>query len=248
MKTRRKKTARLNRRKLATVRRARASSADNLKAKLDQRTRERDEALEQQAATSEILKVIRRSANQLQPVLDSIVATAAGLCQADYAMIHRFEHGRFRLVAANKVEADYIKWLGQNPAKADRGSVSGRAVIERTTVHIPDVFADPEYTRWESQKRGQTRSLLGVPLLRESVPIGVIGLHRTEMRPFTDKQIELVTTFANQAVIAIENARLLNELRESLQQQRATADVLKVISRSRFELQPVFDAVLENAA
>ena len=213
--TRRKKTARPDRGKRAAAGRARSPSAAKLKKQLDQRTRERDEAVEQQAATSEILKVISRSANRLQPVLDSIVATAAGLCQADYAMIHRFEHGRFRLVAANKVEADYIKWLGQNPAKADRGSVSGRAVIERTTVHIPDVFADPEYTRWEPQKRGQTRSLLGVPLLRESVPIGVIGLHRTEMRPFTDKQIELVTTFANQAVIAIENARLLNELRES---------------------------------
>src|SRR5262249_17376331 len=122
------------------------------------RTRELTESLEYRTATSEVLNVISRSPSELQPVLDSIVATAAGLCQADSAMIHRFEHGGFRLVAANKVDADYVKWLAQNPAKADRGSISGRAVIERATIHIPDVLADPEYTRLESQKRGQHRS------------------------------------------------------------------------------------------
>src|SRR4029453_12066626 len=134
------------------------------------------------------------------------------LCHADFAMIHTLEHGRFRLVAANKVEANYIKWLARNPPGADRGSISGRGVGQRATVHIPDVLADPEYSRSESQKRGGQRSMLGVPLMRESVPIGVIALHRTEVRPFTDKQIELVTTFADQAVIAIENARLFDEV------------------------------------
>ena len=209
------------------------------------------EALEQQAATSEVLNVISRSPTQLQPVLDSIVATAADLCQADFAMIHTLEHGRFRLVAANKVEADYVKWLARNPPSLDRGSASGRVVAKRATVHIPDILADPEYTRSEqrreSLKRGGQRTMLGVPLMREGVPIGVIALHRTEVRPFTDKQIELVTTFASQAVIAIENVRLFNETKEALEQQTATAEVLSVISSSPGELDPVFQAILENA-
>src|SRR5262249_22660841 len=169
------------------------------------------ESLQQQTATSEVLNVISRSPTRLQPVLDSIVATAADLCQADYAMIHALEHGRCRTVAANEVEADYVKWLARNPPSMDRGSISGRAVLEHATIHVPDVLADPEYTRSESQKRGRHRSLLGVPLMREGVPIGVIALHRTEVRPFTDKQIQLVTTFADQAVIAIDDGRLVDE-------------------------------------
>jgi signal transduction histidine kinase len=227
----------------APKRRSRADPEQQLKSC----RRELAEAREQQTATSEVLRVISRSPNQLQPVLDSIVATAAELCHADFAMIHTLEHGRFRLAAANKVEANYIKWLARNPPGDDRGSISGRVVAQRATVHIPDVLADPEYTRSESQKRGRQRSMLGVPLMRESVPIGVIALHRTEVRPFTDKQIELVTTFAAQAVIAIENTRLLNELRESLQQQTATAEVLGVISSSPGELEPVFQTMLTNA-
>ena len=217
------------------------------------RTNELTESLEYRTATSEVLNVISRSPSELQPVLDSIVATAAGLCQADYAMIHRFDHGRFRLVAANKVEADYIKWLAQNPAKADRGSISGRAVIERATIHIPDVLADPEYTRLESQKRGQTRSLLGVPLLREGVPIGVIALHRTEVRPFTDKQIELVTTFADQAVIAIENVRLFDEvqartheLAQSVGELQALGEVSQAVN-STVDLETVLTTIVAKA-
>jgi two-component system, NtrC family, sensor kinase len=132
------------------------------KMKLEARAHDLAEARQQQTATSEVLKVISRSPNQLQPVLDSIVATAADLCQADYAIIRTFEHGRFRVVAANKVESDYVKWPVLNPPTADRGSISGRVVIERAAIHVHDVLADPEYTRSESQKRGQHRSLLGV--------------------------------------------------------------------------------------
>jgi two-component system, NtrC family, sensor kinase len=162
--------------------------------------------------------------------------------------------GKYHLAGSNNAKAEYIKYLSENPIEIDRGTVVGRTAVERRTVHIPDCLVDPEYTAHENARIGKFRSLLGVPMLRDGVPVGVIGLLRTLVKPYTDKEIELVSTFADQAMIAIENVRLFDEvqarthdLTESLQQQTATADVLKVISRSTFDLQTVLDTLLGSA-
>jgi GAF domain-containing protein len=219
--------------------------------------RELQESLEYQTATSEVLNVISSSKFDLQPVLDTIVETAARLCQAEFAFVFKLDADQFDLVAASKnVPTENIRWIADHAPTLtlDRGSLAGRVALERTTIHIPDVLTDRDYKEWDAQKLGGMRSLLGVPLLRDGLPVGVICLVRTVVKPFTDKQIELVTTFADQAVIAIENARLFEaeqeskrELTEALEQQTATADVLKVISRSALDLQRVLDALVESA-
>ena len=215
---------------------------------------ETQEALERQTATAEVLKVISRSAFDLQPVLDTIVQTASRLCDAEFAQIWKVQGDKYDLTATNSTATDFVKYSSDHPLLPGRDSIVGRTVLDRKTVHLPDCLADPEYKALELQKLGQYRSILGVPLLREGVPIGVIALMRAVVLPFTDKQIELVSTFADQAVIAIENVRLFDEvqartedLRESLQQQTATADVLKVINSSPGDLKPVFESILENA-
>jgi GAF domain-containing protein len=214
---------------------------------LRHRTDDLSESLEQQTATSEVLKVISRSTFDLQTVLDTLTKSAAQLCAADCGVIFMRDGDVYCLRANYGFSREAETYGLEHPLKPSRGNLTGRVALGGKAVHIPDVLADPEYTETGHQKIFGYRTNLGVPLLREKTTIGVFSLTRKEVKPFTDKQIEVATTFADQAVIAIENARLLNELRESLDRQTATSEVLTVISSSRGDLAPVFHAILENA-
>ncbi|HEV7257687.1 MAG TPA: GAF domain-containing protein [Bosea sp. (in: a-proteobacteria)] len=221
---------------------------------IGQRTRELAESLEQQNVTADVLKAISRSTFDLQAVLDTLAESAARLCAADQVVLTRLRGGKHYMDATFGMNDAFRAYLEQNPYTEGRGTVTGRAIVEGRPVQILDVLADPEYTLLAGQKLGGWRSALGVPLLRDGAPIGALALLRREVRQFTAKQIALVETFANQAVIAIENVRLFDEvqartreLTESLQQQTATAEVLKVISGSRNDLQPIFDSIAQTA-
>ena len=212
------------------------------------------ESLQQQTATADVLKVISRATFDLQTVLQTLVESAARLCDADKATITRQKGEVFYRAVAYGFSAEFLDYVRSIPIVPERGSVHGRTLLEGKVVHIADVLADPEYTFVEAQRLGDFRTVLGVPMLREGIPIGALALTRSEVRPFTDKQIELVSTFADQAVIAIENVRLFEaeqqrtrELTESLDQQTATSEVLQVISSSPGDLQPVFASMLEKA-
>jgi class 3 adenylate cyclase/putative methionine-R-sulfoxide reductase with GAF domain len=229
-------------------------SPGGAEAELARLTRERDDALEQQTATSEVLKVISRSTFDLPKVLNTLVESAARLCAADNGVIFQRDGDLYRLAANFGFSREVERFVAEHPLRPDRGSVTGRAALGGKAIHIPDVLVDPEYRATDHQELGRYRTMLGVPLVREETTIGTFTLSRDEVNPFTDKQIELVTTFAAQAVIAIENARLLDELRqrttdltEALEQQTATSEVLQVISSSPGDVQPVFGTMLEKA-
>jgi signal transduction histidine kinase len=214
------------------------------------------ESLDQQTATSEVLKVISRSAFELQPVLETLIESAVRLCGADKGLIYRQDGDLYRAAVSYGHSPQWQQVIEQYPIAQDRTSAVGRAVLDRRVVHIYDILADPEY-RWAESHHGvqdMHRTILAVPMLREGAVIGVIVIRRTRVEPFTDKQVGLVTTFADQAVIAIENVRLFTELQASnrelttaLDTQTATSEILQVISRSQTDVQPVFDAIVESA-
>jgi signal transduction histidine kinase len=225
----------------------------DLQEQLGRALRERDEALEQQTATSEVLKVISSSPGKLEPVFETMLANAVRVCGANFGIMDRYDGGAFCNVAMHNVPPAFAEMRRSNPViRPSPGTGLDRVQRTKKVVQILDLKSEQAYrdrapARVALVELGGARTLLVVPMLRDDVLLGTIAIYRQEVRPFTDKQIELVENFSAQAVIAIENTRLLNELRESLQQQTATADVLRVISSSPGELEPIFESILANA-
>ena len=203
------------------------------------------EALQQQTATADVLKVISRSTFDLQTVLRTLVESAARLCDADSATITRQKGGLFYRAEAYGFSPQFIEFVRDVPVIPERGSITARALLEGKVIHVADVLADPDYTFAEAQKLGDFRTILGVPMLREGVPIGVLALTRSEVRPFTDRQIELVSTFADQAAIAIENVRLFDEIQEKNRQlAEASQHKSQFISSVSHELRTPLNAII----
>jgi PAS domain S-box-containing protein len=213
------------------------------------------QSLQQQTATADVLKTISRSSVDLATVLDTLAETVRQLCHADLAVMFRRQDDEYQLVAARGLSAEGKEFVSTHPLTHDRGTISARVAAERRPVHIPDVLQDPEYTYREAQEIIGYRTGLGIPLLREDTLVGIFVITRTHVEPFTDKEVELATTFADQAVIAIENARLFEELRDrqaelarSVDELTATGDVLKIISRSTVDLGTVLDTLVDTVA
>ena len=220
---------------------------------LETRNRDLTEALDQQTATAEVLKVISRSTFDLQPVLDTLVENASRLCDAEWGIMYRLQGDVLRVAAFYLASPEFRAFWHEAELRPERGSCAGRAALERRTVHIPDALVDPEYTLTEAQKRGGYRALLSVPMLREGTLLGVFLMMRNEARRFTDKQIELVTTFADQAVIAIENVRLLQELQARTQELARSVGEMKALGEvgqavnSTLDLETVLNTIVTRA-
>ena len=222
---------------------------------VEAKTAEVEQALEYQTATAEVLAVISRSPEHLKPVLDVIAAVAGHVCEADDSHIYMLTDGAYRIAACINPDDEWVKHLVATPVTVEmRGSVTARAARELRTIHVPDTAADPEHGEGLLKQQAR-RTVVSVPLVRDGTAVGVITLNRRSVNPFAPPQIELLTTFADQAMIAIENARLFEavqartaELSEALEQQTATSEVLKVISRSAFDLPKVLDTLIQSAA
>jgi len=246
MTTHRRSTRKLKRRKQVTAVRRRASAAGR-ETKVQRLARELKESSEQQAATNEVVSVISSSSGDLKPVFNAMLENAVRICGARFGTLWLCEGDGFRAVALYNAPQAFAEERGRNPViHPGLGNILGRAVQTKQAVQVADVAAEKSSTVVLAKLAG-ARTTLSVPLLKNDEAIGAIGIYRQEVRPFTDKQVKLLKSFASQAVIAIENTRLLNELRESLQQQTATADVLKTISSSPGELEPVFETMLSKA-
>ena len=219
---------------------------------LQARTEELTESLRQQTATADVLKVISRSTFDLRAVLETLLESAVRLCDADHAWMFQREGDLLTWLTsyghASDVHARLKEYFIANPLPTNAAASPGRAVLDARVIHVPDVLADPDYRQSGPQRIGGYRAALGVPLLRDGTVMGVIFVAKSVPQPFSASQIDLAATFADQALIALENARLLSELHESLQRQTATADVLKAISRSAFDLKSVLNTLVQSAA